>query len=460
MNRHISVAGLVALMLAMASTASATLLVYEPFAYPDGWLTDQGGALGTVGTWTAWDTHNGDWYVHPEGETSGIVVDPGPPIGRNMFDGTVANLATSGGYAGLPGPEDIGRDPDEDFEIGRYMTASIALDAGVTATFQSGTTTWFSYVTARGWDRNERAAHLIIGTDPTPDNDRGLTLLNSGSGIGGGGGPPRDNRTDIFPQYFLDGENYHSPSPFGGSGGPITDYPNEGANELPDDTHTMPWERLTPEGDFGPPNIVVGKIEWDADIGGEDIISVVRFLETDTLSEAAFDALIADKPALSSANWDSNQPDLDQSQFDMLDLSGTKVFVDEIRLGTTFEDVAPTFLTAVLQPGDADMDCDFDQLDLVRVQVAAKYLTGEAATWGEGDWDGAPGGSAVDKVPPAGNGTFDQLDIIAALNGNVYLTGSYCAAEALVGQALPEPATFWLLAVGSTGLLLGRRRRR
>ena len=37
-----------------------------------------------------------------------------------------------------------------------------------------------------------------------------------------------------------------------------------------------------------------------------------------------------------------------------------------------------------LQAGDADQDLDFDQLDLVQVQIAAKYLTGNAATWGEG----------------------------------------------------------------------------
>ena len=45
----------------------------------------------------------------------------------------------------------------------------------------------------------------------------------------------------------------------------------------------------------------------------------------------------------------------------------------------------------VLRAGDADQDLDFDQLDLVQVQVAAKYLTGAVATWGEGDWDGARG---------------------------------------------------------------------
>jgi hypothetical protein len=78
-----------------------------------------------------------------------------------------------------------------------------------------------------------------------------------------------------------------------------------------------------------------------------------------------------------------------------------------------------------LLAGDADRDLDFDQLDLVQVQIAAKYLSGQAATWGEGDWDGAPGGSP--GAPPAGNGLFDQLDIIAALATGVYLTGPYAA---------------------------------
>ena len=45
-----------------------------------------------------------------------------------------------------------------------------------------------------------------------------------------------------------------------------------------------------------------------------------------------------------------------------------------------------------LQAGDADMDLKFDQLDVVQVQIAAKYLTGQPATWGEGDWNGAPDG--------------------------------------------------------------------
>ena len=78
-----------------------------------------------------------------------------------------------------------------------------------------------------------------------------------------------------------------------------------------------------------------------------------------------------------------------------------------------------------LQAGDADQDLDFDQLDLVKVQIAGQYLSGNAATWGDGDWDGAPGGEV--GSPPAGDGVFNQLDIISALNAGTYLTGPYGA---------------------------------
>lgn len=83
--------------------------------------------------------------------------------------------------------------------------------------------------------------------------------------------------------------------------------------------------------------------------------------------------------------------------------------------------------TPSLWAGDADQDLDFDQLDLVKVQIAAKYLTGRPATWGDGDWDGAPGGKQ--GSPPAGNGRFDQLDIISALAPGHYLTGPYAAIQ-------------------------------
>jgi hypothetical protein len=134
---------------------------------------------------------------------------------------------------------------------------------------------------------------------------------------------------------------------------------------------------------------------------------------------------------------------------------------------------------APLEAGDADQDYDFDQLDLVKVQSAAKYLTGQAATWGEGDWNGAPGGSPGN--PPVGDRRFDQLDIVAAQRAGKYLSGNYAAidgrdtpayprfAGASVGGRgsaegvplyVPEPATLVPAALGLASLLrLGRRRR-
>ena len=105
-----------------------------------------------------------------------------------------------------------------------------------------------------------------------------------------------------------------------------------------------------------------------------------------------------------------------------------------------------------LQAGDADQDLDFDQLDLVKVQIAAKYLTGQAATWGEGDWDGAPGGEQGN--PPAGNGFFDQLDIIAALGPGHYLTGPY---SALAGPGTVGDGQASLVYDTASGELSGRR---
>lgn len=78
-----------------------------------------------------------------------------------------------------------------------------------------------------------------------------------------------------------------------------------------------------------------------------------------------------------------------------------------------------------LSPGDANQDYTFDQRDIVEVLQAGKYLTGQPATWGEGDWNGAPGGFAGD--PPSGDGVFDQNDIVAALHHGFYGADAYAA---------------------------------
>ena len=57
--------------------------------------------------------------------------------------------------------------------------------------------------------------------------------------------------------------------------------------------------------------------------------------------------------------------------------------------------------------GDANGDGAFNQLDIVQVLQAAKYLTDEPATFEEGDWNN--------------DGFFNQLDIVEALQVGTYL---------------------------------------
>ena len=107
-----------------------------------------------------------------------------------------------------------------------------------------------------------------------------------------------------------------------------------------------------------------------------------------------------------------------------------------------------------LRPGDANFDLQFDQVDLIRVLEAGKYLTGEAATWGEGDWLGS-GGNV--EILPVGDGVFDQLDIVAALQSANYLRGPYASLAA--SELVPEPTTSVLLLIGTVGTLTLLRRR-
>ena len=429
-------AGCIVAVGAMATPANADLLVYEPFAYADGGLTGQGGALGTTGTWTAQETHQGDWRVHQEGDTAGIVVDPGPPVVRGMFDGTVANLITSGGYVGLHGPEDMGElDLDRDFEIGRNMDASIALAPSVTASFQSNTTTWISYVSVRAWDRNEEQPNLVLGTDPAPAGSRGDNFGGIGtgfSGFGTGGGPTRNNRTDIYPMFYDTGQYSNVNGAVPGNA-----Y-NQGDFEvLPEDG--MVWQEFDTNGEFGAPNIVVMKLQWDAD-GGKDIISVARFLEDETIDEAAFDALIAAQPNLSSANWDdANKPDLAQDDLDTITFMGLKFFVDEIRLGTTFSDIVG------VDPLPSDLNnngfVDFEDLTIL------------LANWNKDV--GAADGNLVEPLVSVVN--FADLTVLLA---DWTGPGPAGAPEAALGEAVPEPSTLMLGMIATLGLSLYRRRRR
>jgi hypothetical protein len=134
------------------------------------------------------------------------------------------------------------------------------------------------------------------------------------------------------------------------------------------------------------------------------------------------------------------------TQLDLRDLNLYYLQLDD-RGGSVLSDGGRLQQVVVpLRAGDANQDFVFDQFDVVQVLTAGKYLTSEPATWGDGDWNGAPGGTLGE--PPAGDGLFDQLDIVAALRGGAYLTGPYLAS----GPSIPcKPVTESTSLMTATG---------
>lgn len=306
--------------------AAAELLVYEGFNYTTGdpipggtgvALNGQGtaGELGLTGTWTTSNSGGSNvpnsTTVYPQGSPTGITANT--TFVPNPFNGTVANLSTSGGFFGPTNATNSATELPANHTNGTdHMFAHRSLASSVTATFVTGNTTWFSFVSARGYSANARSPSFYIGAGQlAPDRGNVATA----PGIGGGGSVADGPR--IFPTYWNNGLISSS-----------------GTNNVVD-TEARTWEG------FGTPNIVVGKIEWNADTNGGDVISLFSFLETDTLTMAAFDAGIAATPLLSSRNWAALSPVLDETTFNTISIAGGRYVADELRIGMTFSSVTP-----------------------------------------------------------------------------------------------------------------------
>jgi hypothetical protein len=79
-----------------------------------------------------------------------------------------------------------------------------------------------------------------------------------------------------------------------------------------------------------------------------------------------------------------------------------------------------------LQSGDANGDGVFDQLDLVAISAAGRYLNGDLVPWSQGDFNG--------------DGRFNGADLSLALQGD-YMGRGHAAV-------VPEPGALLLLVVG------------
>ena len=158
-------------------------------------------------------------------------------------------------------------------------------------------------------------------------------------------------------------------------------------------------------------NVQVIALDIDPSLSGvlgSDVLNSSR----GQLGGLDLDGLFSSAGAMEAVHFDFRQLDTSAGR-------GT-LYVD---LNSSYDDVQDA--ASQIEAGDANQDLQFDQLDMVQVLQRNKYLTGQAATWGDGDWDGAPGGTAGN--PPPGNGLFDQADIVASLQHGLYTMGPYSA---------------------------------
>lgn len=321
--------------LLMPGVSRATLLVYESFNYATGTtsgsgvlLNGQSGGVGMTGAWTTVNTGTANSvtnYLQPN--LSGVNLNTGV---ANTFNGTVTNLPTSGGYFGSIGLGGTANTTD-------HIYAYRSLDPSVTATFTAGSTTWFSFVSARAFNANATGPKFAIGAGRLSTTDRGQSAQGEAIGAGGGLGSNQGSNTlKVYGQFWdqaVAGTGTYQTYDATGSN-PLN---SSSTTPLNTDPAISPWQAFTWASDSSTSqpiaNIVIGKIQWND--GTPDVITVARFLPTSgTLTEALFDA-----SALPSSTTWPVQPNLDQSTFNTISFAGARYFADEIRIATTFNEV-------------------------------------------------------------------------------------------------------------------------
>ena len=261
-----------------ATSAQADLLFYEGFDYAAGSnLAGLGPPPGGSGTW--FDDSSGPHMT---------VRANGAPVNQ-LWTGI-----PSGGFPQTGGFLEGQRTDDN--------SGHILLDSSVTATFQDGNTTWMSFVAGptlvEGMNDNHHKPNLAIGQGELMDN---RAQQANGQAIGGGA---QFNTQNLSATYWDDED----------SSGNFEEH-----------------RSASTKGRISPQQLIVMKIEWGAT---SDTVSVANFdisVPYTALTEADFDA--ASPVSIASAN------NLDQSTFDTLSFHGSRSNFDEIRIGTTFEDV-------------------------------------------------------------------------------------------------------------------------
>ena len=301
-----------------AVNARAELLLYEPFDYSAGTMLQ--GADGGAG-------FDGPWV---DNGSAGVLGSP--PTGGHTVqadDSSLGNLWTGIPQNGMPnlGFFCMGERRDDN-------SGSRPIDSAVTATFVDGTVTWMSYVSGHtnngGQNDNHHKPNLAIGQGPLQDN----RADNAAGQAIGGGAHKNQNAGGVLSATYWDDED------------------NNGIfEEHRSFTLGSSLPRIIPQ------QLMVMKIEWGAD---KDTVAFNVFdIGTGggyvAPTEGAFDATAI---SITSVN------NLDQSTFDTLSFHGSRMNIDEIRLGTTFDAVVngtetggggrPSFaITSIIHLGNA-----------------------------------------------------------------------------------------------------------
>jgi autotransporter-associated beta strand protein len=396
-------------------TAQAEVLVYEGFDYAapavggqttSANLTSLNGQTlslatgnnptGLTGAWVAGHTNTSP-YPNP----SGFAICNNTM--QTIWNGSSTSLIQTGKFAGSPAPVMAagslnGNSPD-------HLWAYRSIDPSVTAKFTLGATTWMSFEQASNFKANANGLGIsfAIGAGDLGDatgEDRGQVSKGGGAvGIGFG--------LDHFFKAAAWGNGTAAGSLTGTSvttGVDPTAAANGGTGPVsyggvwPSTNITSPYV----QNNATTPKICVAKIIW-GDTSNPTTIKVAVFNEgvaLSTLNEQGFDNVAVSY--MTAAN-------LDPSTYNRISLGGARCNVDELRLGTTLNDV----------------------LGIV-ISSTGNYWAPEAGGGGTGTWSSS---SKVWATAPSVQGTGGQAAtgalIFSGAAGTVTLDGTVSVAAGL-----------------------------
>lgn len=389
LRRAVNSAALAIILGGIASTAQAALLVYEPFDYAPGQSLDGlGGGIGMIDVWkvggngtTPFATTNGVQVIAPN-------LNPGP-----HWKGVCTSVPQKGVYAGsaaTPGFNGMnGNNPN-------HMWAWRPLDPNVVTNFTPGSTTWMSCVQSQNFNVNNNYIAMTFclgegvqnglggGGDPAPGRGTGVQGGPAvGLGIasaGWGSASPKYFIAGVWDELGSDWETYIEENHTGNTGIQVV----------------IPGQ---------PPPVWINiiKIEW-GDQSNPTTVTIAAFKDGTALSEAVFDEFTRTNLQTATTSYMY----VDPTTFTNISMGGGRWNCDELRIGTTFDDVIG------LVPGAPGV-------------YWAPTAQGGSGTWASelNNWASIP--NIVGALPPS---TTDTL-FFAGTGGTVTVNGTVTTAAGL-----------------------------